>query len=564
VCGFLFVRDLKGLLPEKLDLDHCLDSMDYRGPDYRSSITRDGCFFGHVRLSIINPLPRANQPHENEHSILLFNGEIYNYKALCPSETSDTLVLSKILHNEKKLKKIEGMYAFLHYDKSTKVISVFRDYFGEKPAYYYNANGLLIVSSTLTAIRKVTNLYDRKLSINNKAIKDYLLFGWVREPRTIYTEIQSVRRNSKITFDHVGREEKVNGWRRTKKTSTDCGEEYLRNSLLANDVDSTVFLSGGIDSAYVFSKAVDYQFSPENLSATTLCTNNEFNEGNDAKFNFEKIALRSWSYRQVKPLLYSYISQLDQLIEGLEQPTNDGFNSYSIYSAIQESSGNTPKVVYTGLGGDELFGGYSDFRFLKYRTLFTASFFSKLWSFQLSKSWKRFSISQFLPGNSVEKFYYLYRIDPRLSFYIDRNELVDNFNFFEENYSTKESDSLQCLKGLEISDYMCNNLLRDTDNISMLFGSEQRAPLLCPGLERNNIVYKKNLTHFLSDRGIKFSRKLGFNANKPQLEDLKYMRLFNEKNKSLIGDGVDFKVFEVDDLVEKIYRFIKWRQCHKI
>ena len=77
-------------------------------------------------------------------------------------------------------------------------------------------------------------------------------------------------------------------------------------------------------------------------------------------------------------------------------------------------------------------------------------------------------------------------------------------------------------------------------------------------------MYKKNLTHFLSDRGIKFSRKLGFNANKPQLEDLKYMRLFNEKNKSLIGDGVDFKVFEVDDLVEKIYRFIKWRQCHKI
>lgn len=154
-------------------------------------------------------------------------------------------------------------------------------------------------------------------------------------------------------------------------------------------------------------------------------------------------------------------------------------------------------------------------------------------------------------------FYYLYRIDINaLNLLLSKDDLLVNFQYFIDNYNsnTELGTKLTCLKHLESFDYMSNQLLRDSDNISMYFGLEQRSPFLFPCSINNKVNLKSNLIKYLKKFDINFGRKTGFNAPvlpSIALEGIKcYIKKCNYLNLDL--NGVD------ENLILKLYILYKW------
>jgi len=165
MCGIFFYKT-QGILEDKEPFYKALSHMNHRGPDNESICFGKNFAIGHTRLSIIDISPDANQPYwdVNKRYVISYNGEIYNYKELqkdlinnsCSLRTnSDTETLLEYIKNfgiEKTLERVRGMFAFVLFDTLTEEIIVVRDHFGQKPLYYLEDNGVLVVASSIKSI----------------------------------------------------------------------------------------------------------------------------------------------------------------------------------------------------------------------------------------------------------------------------------------------------------------------------------------------------------------------------------------------------------------------------
>ena len=175
MCGFFAYISKKKIEPI---IKKRIDGLDFflahRGPDNQKKIVGSNYIFKHWRLKIQDLDARSNQPFYDKNSILLFNGEIYNYKKIKKKldknynfkTTGDTEVLFKalsILGKDKTLNLLEGMFSFLHFDKNSKEIFLARDRFGQKPLYYYIDKSKFIISSEIKAIISTLKKKKQKL-----------------------------------------------------------------------------------------------------------------------------------------------------------------------------------------------------------------------------------------------------------------------------------------------------------------------------------------------------------------------------------------------------------------
>jgi asparagine synthase (glutamine-hydrolysing) len=529
MCGLLFVKQLQTSVTEK-DLSvfkKALDLMSYRGPDATHMVQAGPCLLGHVRLSIIDLSMQSNQPFKTKNGFLLFNGEIYNYNDINGNVNSDTKMLAE-LFNEGVVDcaRLEGMYAMLHYHIELDDVIVHRDFFGEKPLYYYIDDNIFIVSSTIKSIRYIlTNAGGSSLLLNEAAVIDYLGFGFVREPLTIYKNIYALPSGHSLSFNRSNQLSVRSDLTNLMSSPAVNFKSYMTKALQVSDVPATLLLSGGIDSNYLLHMFHHLEMRPEILIYKH--DNGGVDESAQALSHLSKID-QSLLSKVILATGSVSAEDVNCFAHIMEQPSSDGLNLFTILKHLKQKKPNA-KLIYTGLGGDEMFGGYNSFKYLKYFK--GVDFLRKLGvGHIMGQRFKRFALELSGRFPSFMLFYFLYRLDLATlqACRVDLGCIRDAYLRFGEGLSPyfsngAEHHPLLGLKMCETMDYMKNQLLRDSDNISMHFGLESRSPFLSRSLMHVQPDFKRGLQQtLLTDYHIRFKKKQGFTVKSEVFLDVQF------------------------------------------
>lgn len=355
MCGILFVDQKKKSI-SKSNFAKVLKSQSWRGPDNTSFeiLNNKKIFLGHNRLTILDKKSRSNQPMKSDDGryLLIFNGEIYNYKEIIDKyklklrTTSDTEVVLKgfILKGKNILNDLDGMFSFIIYDKKKFEWFCARDRFGIKPLFIYFDKNTTVIGSEPGSIAKLLNL-----KIDHLSILEWKLF---RSPTPNYTFFKNLTQFPKSCY----RTNKINQnipYYHLKKKNNKINFTKIKN-LIDNsiydhqmgDVSCTSLLSGGIDSTIILKNSSKVK----KCYSVGLKKNNEFIAASkiSKKLN-KKISLINVDNQELIST-WKYLTKLRK--EPLSVP-NEGL----IYLVCKKMNKKN-KIVLTGEGADEIFFGY--------------------------------------------------------------------------------------------------------------------------------------------------------------------------------------------------------------
>jgi asparagine synthase (glutamine-hydrolysing) len=367
MCGIAIHLNLNG--PAK-PLD--LQLIRHRGPDSSGEWTSpDGrCWLGNTRLAIVDLSPTGAQPMTDPSTgnVIVVNGEIYNHRALRTklgpdvnwkgTSDTETLLQGYARWGYEVLDHLKGMFAFAIYDAAREELFFARDRLGIKPLYYrMDAGGIRVAS-------EVKVLAGGSLGITTKAISGYLQWGACPELNLLYPDIRVLPSGHAMTIARQGQIRTWRYWpsRKVFVSSTDNVLRQVRDLIdkavdehLLSDVPVASFLSGGIDSSIVTAVAAQ---KLENKLET-------FSVGFDiAEFDETAIAQEiaeryRTEHHRVQLSEEEVIHSVTEAVEKLDLPSVDAINTYIVSRAV---AAHGVKVALSGLGGDELFGGYPSFR----------------------------------------------------------------------------------------------------------------------------------------------------------------------------------------------------------
>ena len=353
------------------------DTILHRGPDASDLWIGEGVALGHVRLSIQDLSDRSNQPMLKDNYIIVFNGEVYNFKEL-KSELSDvrfdtTSDTEVVLEMWRKfgpdcLNKLRGMFAFSIHELHTGNTFVVRDHFGIKPLFYAVTDEGFSFSSELKALE---SCFDTKLSLSNDAIAASLAYVWIDDEHCIYEQVRKLGAGTYLKIDSNFSIEKVTYWSSRsliskppkisdETTAIKALSTALEDSVAAHmvsDVPVNAFLSGGLDSSLLVSMAKEHV---DNLDCYTIRFSDEakkFEAMADDAYYAEKVAKKlgvTLNTIEVQPNL---VELLPKIVHHLDEPIGDSaaINTYIICDAARK---NGVKVLLSGMGADEMFAGY--------------------------------------------------------------------------------------------------------------------------------------------------------------------------------------------------------------
>lgn len=367
MCGIVgFVSKEKN---KKTIIKKMADRIIHRGPDAEGFYTDDLVALGHRRLSIID-LSAGKQPMYNEDGnlVVVFNGEIYNYIELKAElskknhkfqTNSDTEVL---LHGyeewgENLPKKLRGMFAFAIWNKKEKVLFCARDNFGIKPFYYYQTNDTFLFASEIKAFLEHPK-FERVL--NKEIIGPYLSFSFTPTTETFFKNVYRLDpgcsltyKNNKLTIKRyytISFNEKKRDFNKVvddiSKTMKDSVEHHM-----LSDVEVGSFLSSGIDSSYIVSLA-----KPDK-TYTVGYDIPKYNEIEYAKDLTDKLGIQNKSKKINKE---EYMNIVPKILYHMDEPSSDPA-AIALYF-VSELASKDVKVVLSGEGADEFFGGYNSYR----------------------------------------------------------------------------------------------------------------------------------------------------------------------------------------------------------
>jgi asparagine synthase (glutamine-hydrolysing) len=351
--------------------------MHSRGIDNMSVLNIDNIQFGHTRLSIIDLNTQANQPMQFDDIVIVFNGEIYNYKQLIIQEQltcitqSDTEVIIRLYqkYGVGFLNKLNGSFSFCIYDIKQNQFFLARDRYGKKPLYYYCEDDKFIFSSMIKPIIKILGFTPK---INKLALAQYMQYFVPLVPNTFYTNIMKLEEGSFMIYKNgkltIKKYYKINTY---KKITTEAQalkeiEDNLLSSVeqrMVSDVQIGSLLSGGIDSSLISSLY-------SQISKTNIPT---FSIGYETYQKYSELPYANIVAKHIKsehhPLVINqkdYINSLDEVLENLEEPHADPA-SVPLYLLSKSIKNSGIKTVFSGEGSDEIFLGYDNYaKFLKY------------------------------------------------------------------------------------------------------------------------------------------------------------------------------------------------------
>ncbi|MEO0271324.1 MAG: asparagine synthase (glutamine-hydrolyzing) [candidate division WOR-3 bacterium] len=475
------------------------EALYHRGPDDKGIyISKDkNVFLGNRRLSIIDLSINARQPMHNEDRSLwiTFNGEIYNYKELRNEllkkghkfiSNSDTEVILHLYEEEKEglLHKLRGMFAFAIWDEREKKLFLARDRMGIKPLYYYKDDNFFIFSSEIKGIIN-SNIIEK--NIDFQGIESYLIFGSIPYPYTIFKNIKFLEPGSYIVLKDkelkkekyfiIKPEKSIKDYKKLKENLYDILDESVKLHLIA-DIPIGLFLSGGLDSStvlYFISKNNYGNFKTFSLSFKER----EFDESEDAKFLSKIFETEHYEYEISS---YEVRKEIEKFLAFMDSPTIDGLNTYFISKLARE---NGMKVCLSGLGGDEIFGGYSSFFYIpialklkKFNLPF--NFLSKLLKPDKKEKFSYFILNPDLRGAflTTRTIFPVYKLKRILKYKKLNFDPVKYVYFILDEEKINKLSLKNKISVFELRIYMHNQPLRDTDIFSMCHSLEVRVPLL--------------------------------------------------------------------------------------
>jgi asparagine synthase (glutamine-hydrolysing) len=493
-------------------------ALEHRGPDDRGiylSANRDAAL-AHTRLAILDFSQNGHQPMSinDQRYWITFNGEIYNFLELRKQlekegETffshTDTEVILKLYakYGERCVDFLRGMFAFAIWDDRQQVCFMARDPLGIKPFYYWYQGSTLIFASELRTILS-TGIVPKQLS--PMGLYTYLTNGSVSEPLTIIENVKILeagnyliwksgslqqKRYWEISFDSVS-SSKNDGVSESIATTRLALLDSVKYHFIS-DVPVGVFLSGGIDSTAIV--AIAKQIQQQELRTFSVVFNEEkWNEGAIAKRVAQDFGTLHTEYLVTADVGKSL---LPEFWRSLDQPTIDGFNTFCV-SQLAHQQGM--KVVLSGLGSDELFGGYGTFQRVPkiaqqrqnlafvnaiaepvgngLEKLCTSPKYRRLGAFLQKKNSmsNAYALARgvFSDGEAFQlvQFYLGTQVSDRLQDDIVNFRKKENYNF--QQFPTVQDQ----VSYLELSRYMRNQLLRDSDVMSMKWGLELRVPFV--------------------------------------------------------------------------------------
>ncbi len=509
MCGINGIYDLKTIQNPRELVESMNQSMVHRGPDAGAIFEDSNIVLGHRRLSIIDLEEASNQPMTSSDGrfTIVFNGEIYNFrelKDLLPDyqwkSKGDTEVILAMWEKwgMNAIKQLNGMFAIGIYDKNKNEVFLIRDRLGIKPLYFHYNEDFTVFSSSLKSILE-TNLVDRKIDQN--ALIDYLRFQTVQTPNTLIEDVYQLEPGHYIKVNQDGIEKK-SYWSlekdflpvpRNYDTIKEKTRELLFESVerrLISDVKVGAFLSGGIDSSLlvgIISNELDQKISTFNVNFAE-------EDYSEAKFARQVASKYNTDHHEINLKPQDFLEKLPEALSKMDHPSGDGPNTY-IVSEETKKQGIT--VALSGLGGDELFAGYDIFKRIP-------EVQSKKWLLSFPVYIRRLMAKGLLlKGNTIanrkigqviqQPYFdteYIYQfnrqlfLDDQIKRITGRANLPINSSFIigKEGIGFDTAGwnlpTLSKISYLEISTYMQNVLLRDSDQMSMAHSLEIRVPFL--------------------------------------------------------------------------------------
>lgn len=581
------------------------DRIIHRGPDAEGFYIDDNIALGHRRLSIID-LSNGDQPIYNEDKsiVVVFNGEIYNYielknelkekkhkfKTNCDTEV---LVHGYEEWKEDLPKKLRGMFAFAIYDIKNKELFIARDNFGIKPLYYYqNKNTFMFASE----IKSFLDQPDFNKELNKDIVSSYLSFSFTPTKETLFKNVYRVDPGTYLIYKDGKLKEKryynikfnINkkGYDETVDEISKVMSESVERHMIS-DVEVGSFLSSGVDSSYLVALA-----KPDK-TYTVGYTDKKYNEIEYAKNLTKELKINNTSKIINKE---EYLDIIPKIMYHLDEPTSDPA-AVALYFVASLASKDV-KVVLSGEGADEFFGGYNFYR----------SDVDVAWYNHLPKSLRRFIAKICLHLPEVKGINFLIRRGLTLEEnYIGVNKvysekeikklLVNNKNLIKNSDITKdvykefkdESDIIK-MQAIDINFWLIKDILQKADRMTMAHSLEGRVPFIdkevfkcASSLPIEYKVTKENTKVALRDAAKKVipteaykKKKLGFPVplRSWMKEELFYneinrafdtdisKELFNNKHlHKLLNDHINNK----KDNYKKIwtvYCFIKWYEVY--
>lgn len=364
ICGFIGEQEGKEAI-----INDMLHAIRHRGPDGQDARIRNDAALGFCRLSIID-LEGGMQPMDNEDGemTLVFNGEVYNYKALRKNlekaghtfanhSDSETVLHGFEEYGTGVLDHLRGMFAFAIWDEKKKRLFAARDFFGIKPFYYAMINGCFVFASEIKSILEFPGC---PKEVNREALEQYLSFQYSILDETFFKGIYRLPAGSFLTyengrikvekyFDPVLTPKKMHGDQKIMERL----EKVLKESVhthMVSDVEIGAFLSGGVDSSFVAerftgNKAFTVGFMDKNSKYNEIQVSEELAKKLKLEHHTKNIG-RDEFWEAVPKVMYY-----------LDEPSGDA-SAIALYFVSQEAA-KYVKVVTSGEGADELFGGYN-------------------------------------------------------------------------------------------------------------------------------------------------------------------------------------------------------------
>lgn len=549
MCGIAGIYNYKSQRQVSTETIHDMISViHYRGPDGDGVFTSGPIGLGHKRLSIIDTSDRSNQPMSSSlgTQTICYNGEVYNFEEIASrynkefklNTASDTEVLLELLRLEgiDALQQFNGMFAFAYWDEDKEKLILARDRLGIKPLYYKETKHGIIFASEIKSILAIESANNQ---VNRKLIDSYMSLGYCPGNETLYKDIHKIPPGHYLTVE----DKKVTlykYWDMEFNKTQDFGEEYYINKTqelfedsvnlqLRSDVPLGVFLSGGIDSSAVV--AMMHKLGVKDIKTFSVAWDygKDFDETQYARQVAKQFNTDHTEYfmtaKEFKDFLPEYIRHMDE-------PVTEAAAISLYYLALKTKEKVT--VVLSGEGADEVYGGYSIYKYMevvdKYKKLPELAL--KLINPVLRLLGNKFSKYADLSEVPLEQSYAgvsFYETKQKQKLYSDSFKIEaaqhDVFSTLAPMYShVTDGDVQSKMQYVDVKSWLVDDLLIKADRMSMAASLELRVPFLdhrflelastMPSKYRNKnyeskYILKKSMEPYL-DKNILYRKKQGF------------------------------------------------------
>ncbi len=494
----------------KVQIETMLSAIRHRGPDEIGFYIKDKVLLAHARLSIID-IEASKQPMVDPTGrfVLVFNGEIYNYleikdelisKGIQFTTDGDTEVLLRafIEWGRASVLKFNGMFAFAIWDNYEKRLFIARDRMGQKPLFYAQIGNNFYFASELCAFKQL----NIDFTLNEEAIYEYLEYGFIRSPKTIFKEIKELRPATYLEYSN--NEIFINRfWTPPLEIEDYKDEKGFKNELLEildnavnirlrSDVPLGAFLSGGLDSSIIIS------LIKKNIphgKIHTFCIGFDQDSFDETGFARDVACYFSTAHHEKK--LNFTIKLIKELLPRLVKHYGQPFGDSSAIPTwfLCDHTVKRVKVALSGDGGDELFGGYQ--RYLAQKML--------LWYKRLPQSIRRNILNKLIELIPESTSYYQKSIIKKLKLFarLDQKTMEDITNYYSACFSrdeilkltlgikesperisgevellAKRLDPISFMMINDIYSYLPDDILTKVDRVSMAQGLEVRSPFM--------------------------------------------------------------------------------------